>query len=141
MRLASDKARELFAGGRVARLATLGPDGAPQLVPLVFALDVDTIYSAVDAKPKRRAALQRLANVRADQRVCLLVDEYVDDDWTRLWWARAEGLGRVLAAGAPEARRASELLTARYDQYRDAPPDGEVLAIAVRRWSGWAAAG
>jgi hypothetical protein len=48
---------------------------------------------------------------------------------------RADGLGRVLE----ESERARELLRARYDQYADAPPDGPVLAVAVQRWSGWAA--
>jgi hypothetical protein len=29
------------------------------------------------------------------------------------------------------------LLRERYAQYRDTPPGGPVLAIDVRRWSGW----
>jgi len=46
------EARSRFAAGRVARLATVRPDGSPHLVPVVFALDGPTIAFAVDDKPK-----------------------------------------------------------------------------------------
>jgi PPOX class probable F420-dependent enzyme len=119
----------------VARLATADALGRPHLVPIVFALDGDHVYSAVDAKPKRTTALRRLANVRENPAVALLVDHY-DDDWDTLWWVRADGRGRVLDAGCDEARRAVDLLRARYPQQRAA---GAVLAVDVERWSGWSA--
>jgi PPOX class probable F420-dependent enzyme len=131
------EARERFGAARVARLATADAAGRPHLVPIVFALEGETIYSAVDAKPKRTTALRRLANVRENPAVAVLVDHY-EDDWTRLWWARAEGSGRVLDANDPEASRAIELLAARYPQQR---VTGEVLAVDVERWSGWSASG
>ena len=129
-------ARERFASARVARLATTGADG-PHIVPIVFALAGDTIYHAVDHKPKRTTALKRLANIAADPRVALLADAY-DEDWTRLWWARADGTGRILEPGHPEA---IALLAERYPQYRDRPPEGPVVAIDVTRWSNWSARG
>ncbi|GAA0804475.1 TIGR03668 family PPOX class F420-dependent oxidoreductase [Spirilliplanes yamanashiensis] len=132
--------RELFAAARVARLATVAADGSPHLVPLVFAVDGDTVWSAVDAKPKRHTALRRLANVAAEPRVALLADHYTED-WTALWWVRADGTARVVAAGSAEGRRALAALTARYPQYAAAPPPGPVLAVDVHRWSGWSAAG
>ena len=132
-------ARRRFATARVARLATAGADGRPHLVPVVFALEGDTVYSAVDAKPKRTTALRRLENVRRDPRVALLADHYDDADWDALWWVRADGGARVVDAQEPEARRALELLAGRYAQYRAAPPRGPVLAVAVERWSGWRA--
>lgn len=130
------EARERFARARVARLATADRDGRPHLVPIAFALDGDRLYSAVDAKPKRTTALRRLANVRENPAVAVLVDHY-EDDWDALWWARADGRGRVLDPGDAEARRAVELLRERYPRQRAA---GEVLAVDVERWSGWAAA-
>jgi PPOX class probable F420-dependent enzyme len=132
-----EAARARFAHARVAHLATAGADGRPHLVPMVFVLAGDTVYHAVDHKPKRTARLRRLANVEANPRVALLVDHYDDADWTALWWVRADGAARVLAPGEPEASRAVALLAARYAQYRDAPPDGPVLAVDVDRWSGW----
>ena len=131
-------ARERFASARVARLATVGEAG-PHIVPVVFALAGDTILHAVDHKPKRTAALKRLANLRADPRASLLADEY-SDDWERLWWARADGTARILEPGEPEARDAVERLAERYPQYRRRPPEGPVVAVDVHRWSSWAAA-
>ncbi len=134
-------ARKRFATARVARLATVGQDGRPHLVPIAFALHGDTIFHAVDAKPKRTRALRRLANIAADPRVALLADEYDDGDWERLWWVRADGAARVLESGDAEADRALALLAQRYAQYRAAPPAGPVVAVHVTGWHGWSAAG
>ena len=135
------QARERFAGARVARLATTGGDGRPHLVPIVFALRGDTVYHAVDHKPKRTTSLRRLANIAANPHVALLADEYDDADWSRLWWVRAEGLARVAAAGTEEAREAVASLAERYVQYRELRPQGPVVAVEVERWTGWSAAG
>ena len=129
-------ARERFASARVARLATTGPDG-PHIVPITFAVAGDTIYHAVDHKPKRTTDLKRLANLRADPRASVLADRY-DEDWTQLWWARADGSARILE---PDHRPAIELLRERYPQYRDRPPEGPVVAVDVTRWSTWTASG
>jgi PPOX class probable F420-dependent enzyme len=131
------EARARFAAARLARLATADAEGRPHLVPIAFAVAGETIYSAVDAKPKRSRALRRLANVRANPAVSLLVDHWDEQDWERLWWVRADGRGRVLDPSEPEARRAVELLRERYPRQR---AEGEVLAVEVERWSGWAAA-
>src|SRR5207302_2135844 len=123
---------------RVARLATTDPDGRPHLVPIVFAIDGDTLYSAVDAKPKRSTTLRRIENARARPDVTVLVDHY-EDDWSRLWWIRLRGRARVLDGGE-ERERALRLLAEKYPQYRDDRPDGPVLAVDitnVREWEGW----
>ena len=138
--MTSAEARRRFAGARVARLATADAGGRPHVVPIVFALAGDTIYSAVDAKPKRTRSLRRLANVEANPRVAVLVDHY-EDDWDALWWVRADGTGRVVAADEPEGRAALARLAERYPQYREQRPAGPVLAVDVERWSGWAASG
>jgi PPOX class probable F420-dependent enzyme len=130
------EARERFAAARVARLATADSAGRPHLVPIAFAVAGDHVYSAVDAKPKRTTALRRLANVRENPAVALLVDHYDDADWTALWWVRADGRGRVLEPDAREAQQAIALLAQRYPQQR---ATGAVLAVDVERWSGWTA--
>lgn len=137
--MSPEEARRRFATAAVARLATADADGRPHLVPVVFAVEGDTVVSAVDHKPKRTTALRRLANVRANPAVTLLVDHY-EDDWDRLWWARADGLGTVLDPDDPQAGHAVGLLQARYPVYVARPPAGPVLAVRVTRWSGWAAA-
>jgi PPOX class probable F420-dependent enzyme len=131
-------ARERFAACRIARLATADQAGRPHLVPIVFVVSGQTIYSAVDAKPKRTMALRRLANVRANPAVSVLADQY-EEDWTALWWVRADGRGRVLEPAEAEARRAVDLLAGRYPQHRQQRPAGPVLAVDVDRWSGWSA--
>jgi PPOX class probable F420-dependent enzyme len=130
------EARERFAAARVARLATADASGRPHLVPIAFAVSGEHIYSVVDAKPKRTAALRRLANVRENAAVALLVDHYDDADWSALWWVRADGVARVLDPGDPEAQRAIALLGERYPQQR---ATGPVLAVEVSRWSSWSA--
>jgi PPOX class probable F420-dependent enzyme len=126
-----------LTAARVAHLATTDPDGRPHLVPIVFALDGDTLYSAVDRKPKRSMKLRRIENARARPDVTILVDHY-EDDWSRLWWIRLRGSARVLDQGE-ERDRALALLQEKYPQYRTEPPDGPVLAVDVtdvRVWPG-----
>jgi PPOX class probable F420-dependent enzyme len=126
-----------LTAARVARLATTDPDGRPHLVPIVFAIDGDTLYSAVDRKPKRSQALRRIENARARPDVTILVDHY-DEDWGRLWLIRLRGRARVLDDGHERAH-ALALLSSKYEQYRAEPPDGPVLAVDVtdvREWSG-----
>jgi PPOX class probable F420-dependent enzyme len=123
---------------RVARLATTDPDGRPHLVPIVFAIDGDTLYSVVDRKPKRSPRLRRIENARARPEVTILVDHY-EDDWERLWWIRLRGRARILAEGE-ERDRAIALLTEKYPQYRIERPDGPVLAVDVTEIRDWSAA-
>jgi PPOX class probable F420-dependent enzyme len=122
---------------RAARLATTDPDGRPHLVPIVFALEGDTLYSAVDRKPKRSSKLRRIENARARPDVTILVDHY-EEDWDGLWWIRLRGRARVLENG-DECVRALALLREKYPQYRDEPPEGPVLAVDItelREWRG-----
>ena len=129
--------RKRLSEARVARLATVDATGRPHLVPVVFALDGDTIYFAVDAKPKRTTHLQRLRNIAANPAVCILADDY-EEDWTRLWWVRVDGAASILE-DSPQSDHALELLAGRYPQYRKTRPQGPVVAIKVHSITGWAA--
>jgi len=119
---------------RVARLATVGPDGRPHVVPICFALDGDTLYTVVDSKPKSTRALQRLVNVEANPCVEIVIDHY-DEDWTRLWWVRLVGEARVVEHDT----RGLELLQAKYPQYRADPPAGPYVVVAIETRRGWRA--
>lgn len=120
---------------RVARLATTDAEGHPHIVPMVFAFDSGKIYSAVDHKPKRRRQLKRLSNIAANPNVAVLVDHY-DDDWSRLWWVRADGVASIVATG-PQWEEAVARLADKYPQYRGNPPTGDAIVIEVGRLSGW----
>lgn len=137
MRLSAEQARERLAQARVARLATVAADGHPHLVPVTFAVAGDRIVTAVDAKPKSTPNLRRLANIRANPLVAVLADHY-DEDWSRLWWARADGEAAIIEDPAAMAGLV-ELLARRYRAYQDTPPVGPVIEIQVSAWSGWAA--
>jgi PPOX class probable F420-dependent enzyme len=126
-----------LGAARAARLATTDPDGRPHLVPIVFALDGDTLYTAVDRKPKRSSKLRRIENARARPDVTILVDHY-EEEWGRLWWIRLRGRARVLDDG-DERERALALLQDKYPQYRAEPPDGAVLAVDVTEVLEWSA--
>jgi PPOX class probable F420-dependent enzyme len=124
-----------FADAPVARLATATPDGVPHLVPIVFAVFGDTLYTAVDGKPKSTHRLRRLANIEQNPRVSVLVDHY-GPDWSRLWWVRADGIARVHRDGTA-VEVGTSMLRAKYPQYQSVPLDGPVIAIEVTRWSSW----
>ncbi|OBK76728.1 TIGR03668 family PPOX class F420-dependent oxidoreductase [Mycobacterium sp. 1274761.0] len=128
-------ARERFASSPVAQLATAGADGVPHVVPVVFAVDKHTIYTAVDAKRKSTHRLRRMVNIEANPAVSLLVDHY-DNDWSQLWWVRADGTAQIHYSGE-EMANGYFALRRKYPQYQRVALDGPVIAITVSRWSGW----
>ena len=148
-RLDAAECRRRFAAARHAYLATTREDGAPHVVPVTFALvppaddagHLGEIVTAVDHKPKTSGDLQRLRNLAARPRAAVLADLY-DDDWSRLWWVRADGTTTTEdpAEGAPATARGLAALADRYPQYRERPPAGPVVRVRVERWTGWEAA-
>jgi len=98
----------------------------------------DRVYSAVDDKPKRTTALQRLANIRTEPRVSVLADHY-EEDWSKLWWVRADGRAEILDEAERERERdhALDLLAERYAAYRERRPSGAVIRVEVERWTTW----
>jgi PPOX class probable F420-dependent enzyme len=137
VRLDPAEARALFASARVARLATVRPDGSPHVVPVCFAFPGETIYTAVDHKPKATAALARLRHIAAEPRVALLADRY-EDDWSRLWWVRVDGDAKIVGS-VSEREAALAALAAAYPQYAERPPQGPVIVVRPRRIRGWRA--
>lgn len=139
MKLTTQEARARFAAARVARLATVGSDGQPHVVPITFAVDGDRICTAVDHKPKSTRNLRRLRNIEDNPRVALLADHYAED-WAALWWVRVDGRASIVTGGAAVEHHV-DLLAQRYEQYRDARPAGPVIVIEAERWTGWAGDG
>ncbi|MEU8640183.1 TIGR03668 family PPOX class F420-dependent oxidoreductase [Amycolatopsis sp. NPDC048633] len=133
MKLSSAEARARFSAARVARLATVSADGVPHLVPVTFAVHGDEVVFAVDHKPKSSTSLRRLRNIAENPAVCFLVDGYAED-WSQLWWARADGSARVVSSRDEPI----SWLVAKYEQYRERPPEHAVVVTTVHTWSGWA---
>ncbi len=128
---------ERLAQAPVARLATVRPDGRPHVVPITFALEADTVVTAIDHKPKTTTSLQRLRNIEAHPFASVLVDHY-EDDWSRLWWVRGDGSAAIVTEGTAR-ERAIEWLADKYDPYQDSPPRGPVITVVVSRWTSWSA--
>lgn len=129
--------RHLLTTATVAVLATVRPDGSPHVVPIVFAVGGDTIYSAVDHKPKSSTRLARLENIAAHPRVSVLAQHYTDD-WEHLWWVRVDGDASVIESPA-DKQTAIELLTAKYHQYENRAPTDDVISIRMEKITGWRA--
>ena len=128
--------RRRFASSPVARLSTVRPDGGPHVVPIVFALVGDTVFSAVDAKPKRSTA-PPAAGERAGRA------PRARSSWTttRTTGAGCGGCaptGAATVVDAPPAEHPGiQALVRRFPQYRDEPPSGPLLVVTVQRWTGW----
>ena len=139
MPLIKASVRRLISRQGVARLATAGRDGRPAVVPVTFVLIKDTVYHALDAKPKQvpSAQLRRVRNLLENPRSALLIDAY-DEDWSRLWWVLLEGRGRLLESGSERAR-ALGALKRKYPQYRQGwlPEGAAVIALDVDRLRQW----
>jgi PPOX class probable F420-dependent enzyme len=135
--MAEFDAAAMFAESPVAMLATVGADGVPHVVPVVFAVHNDVVYTAVDAKRKSTRRLRRLVNIETNPRVSLLVDHY-EDDWTQLWWVRADGEAAIHNSGE-EMATGYFLLRRKYVQYQRIALDGPVVTVDVKKWSSWQA--
>jgi PPOX class probable F420-dependent enzyme len=130
---------DALASARVARLATVGEGGRLGLVPICFAIVSSLVVSAVDHKPKRTQHLTRLQAIEATGRATVLVDQYDDDDWSRLWWIRVEGRAVVHQAGSAIDGSARAALVAKYRQYAERPPAGPVYSVALDSVAAWRA--
>lgn len=141
MALVDERVRTFLERQRVARLATASAEAEPHVVPICFCLLGDTLYVAIDEKPKTGdlARLRRLRNIAANPRVAVVADVYDDADWSRLGFVLLRGSARVIQGGDEHARAVSGL-RARYVQYRAmALEDRPIIAIDVQRVTAWGA--
>ena len=102
--------------------------------------DKESVYSVLDAKPKRVAPteLRRVRNLLANPNVQVLVDRY-DEEWSRLCWVIVQGRAEILTEG-PERAGAVDLLRAKYAQYRALGLDRDtatVIRISLERTMFW----
>ena len=130
-------ARDQLTSAQVAVLASVRPDGRAHAVPIVFAVDGDYLYTAVDHKPKSTIRLARLENIAANPQVSILAQHY-NDDWEQLWWVRVDGEAAVLKSPV-QRQRAVDLLIAKYPQYQNQSLSGEVIGVRIDRLTSWAA--
>jgi hypothetical protein len=116
--------------------ATRGVDA----VPVVYSVDQEGhVGVPVDrVKPKTSSRLQRERNLETDPRATLLIEHWDRDDWSRLWWVRAELQWQEDPAHEDVVTLATSLAD-RFSQY-EAQPFVRVLVFRVAEITGWAAA-
>jgi PPOX class probable F420-dependent enzyme len=123
---------------RVARLATVDAGGQPSVIPIVYAFDGVSLFTPLDAKPKRVAAarLKRVCNINTNPSVAIIIDSY-SEDWRRLAWVHIRGVARIITDG-DEYAAGITLLGAKYPQYEHMPLAGRPLILieptSIRSW-------
>lgn len=138
MKIDEVAARELLTDADHGVLSTAHTSRGVDAVPVVFALHDGHLAVPVDrVKPKAGGRLQRERNLELDPRAALLVDHWDAEDWSALWWVRAE----LRWDSAPPAELATELaerLARKHRQYADRPFD-RLLVFEVHAVTGWTA--
>ncbi|GAA1878093.1 hypothetical protein [Lapillicoccus jejuensis] len=142
MRLPEGEARERLAREVHGVLVTLHPERGPDPQPVVFAVTEQDGAAFVGVpidkvKPKRSSRLRREDNLEADPRGSLLVEHWETDDWSRLWWVRAQ-LEHVPDPAEPVVEDLADRLAGAVPQYAD-KPFHRVLVCRVVGITGWAA--
>ena len=139
MKLSSDEARVRLAANVHGVLATLHPKRGPDPQPVVYAVSDDGYLGVpIDkVKPKASSRLQREDNLEADPRGSLLIEHWDTNDWSQLWWVRAD-LEHVQDPPALLTGDLAERLARTVPQYAD-QPFHRVLVCRIVAVTGWSA--
>jgi PPOX class probable F420-dependent enzyme len=130
----SAAARHLLESDALGHLATVNPDGSPQVAVVWVGLEGDEIVSGhLDVRQKK------LRNLQRDPRVALTVESAVTNPMGLREHLVVHGRARLTDGGAPELlqRLARTYLgpDVRFPPMDD-PPPGVVVRIAVERVGG-----
>jgi PPOX class probable F420-dependent enzyme len=130
----SDRERAFVLRRRIGHLATADASGNPSVVPVCFALEAGTLYTALDEKPKRTRRPRRIRDLEANAHASFIADHY-DEDWSRLGWVMIRGRGAVLYSGDEFAAGCGSLRH-RYAQYASMTlsPLIAIRILEVRSW-------
>ena len=138
MKLTETEAMSRLAANGHGVLSTVHAQRGVDAVPVVFAITEGFVGVPVDqVKPKSSPRLQRQQNLEADPRATLLIEHWDRDDWSKLWWVRAQ----LRYDSSPESDLAESLtdqLASNFVQYQDKPFFG-LLVLQVEAVTGWSA--
>ncbi len=139
MRLTEDQARERLAAEVHGVLCTMHPRRGPDPQPVVYAVTDDGYLGVpIDkVKPKSSDRLMREDNLEADPRGTLLIEHWETQDWSRLWWVRAE-LHHEPEPPPEVVDALADRLARAVPQYADRPFH-RVLVCRIVGLTGWAA--
>ena len=139
MKLSADEARARLAANVHGVMCTVHPERGPDPVPAVYAVSDDGYVGVpIDkVKPKASTRLKREDNLLADPRSALLVEHWDSDDWSRLWWVRAD-LEHVEDPAPSLTEDLGARLARTVPQYAD-QPFHRVVVCRILAVTGWAA--
>ncbi len=138
MKLEPAEAQTRLADHDHGVLATVHSTRGVDAVPVVYAVEDGFVGVPIDrVKPKSTLTLQRRRNLETDPRASLLIERWDRDDWSRLWWVRAE-LRWTGDAASDRAASLATQLACLFPQYRDQPFAG-VLVLRIVGVTGWTA--
>ncbi len=131
-------AHELLTRSPLGHLSYLDDRDRPRVLPVTFAVADDSLWTAIDQKPKRKPPA-RVRYLRRRPAAALCVDHY-EDDWSRLAWVQAIGSVDVVDVDAgSEDRSALDALRSKYEAYVEDPPAGPLLRLRPERVLCWRA--
>jgi coenzyme F420-0:L-glutamate ligase / coenzyme F420-1:gamma-L-glutamate ligase len=137
----NDEQTAFLVRQRVARLATADAAGKPHAVPVCFALARNSIFIALDEKPKKVPAsnLKRVRNIQENPEVALTADRYAED-WSLLAFVMVRGSAELLEPETGEHAAAVRLLRGKYHQYAAMRiEENPVIAIRPEKAVSWGA--
>lgn len=139
MRLNEEAARSRLGEHVHGVFCTLHPSRGPDPQPVVYSVSDDGYVGVpIDrVKPKASSRLQREENLAGDPRGALLVEHWDPEDWSRLWWVRAD----VKHVDDPPSSVTDDLadrLARTVPQYAD-KPFHRILVCRIVKVTGWAA--
>ena len=139
MKLDEETARSRLRGHLHGVLCTLHPLRGPDPQPVVYAVSDDGhVGVPIDrVKPKASSRLQREDNLAADPRASLLIERWETDDWSKLWWVRAD-LEHVEDPPSSLTDDLADRLARTVPQYAD-KPFHRVIVCRIVKVTGWAA--
>ena len=138
MKLDHSKALVRLTGADHGVLCTANDERGTDAVPIVFAVVNEYLAFPIDTvKPKSSTQLRRIRNLESDPRATVLVQHWDKNDWSKLWWVRAE-LTWIHAPSTTDSISLEAALTAKYEQYSD-QPFTEIHMFRIERLTGWSA--
>ena len=136
----SPQVRDFVQAHRVARLGTVDDAGRPLVLPICYNEAGETLFSPIDAKPKRVPLhrLKRVQNIQKNPHVALVIDDY-SEDWTALSYVILHGRAQILTGGSA-FERAILALREKYPQYHHmAIQENPMIAVHLERVVSWGA--
>lgn len=139
VKLTESEGRNRLAAHDHGILCTVHSERGVDAVPVAYAVSKDGYVGVpVDrVKPKVSTKLQRERNLKADPRATLLIEHWDRQDWSQLWWVRAELQWESDPPGELVDGLAARLAS-RFRQYQDQPFD-QILVLRLVGLTGWAA--